>query len=149
MKGWGPRTSVCPSNPMESKLFGGISGDLCRDIPEVPENLEKKKLVFILTPYIRLRPPLALYRAHKQGKPGNPVFFFQSPRIRFLTRGLGPVKIAISGYFGSLLRYLKHLSRLFLASKAIFLRFFFKVLEEYPLKQDQKKHPLKVIFWAL
>ena len=24
MKGWGPKSSVCPSKPMETKLLGGI-----------------------------------------------------------------------------------------------------------------------------
>ena len=31
MKGWGPKSSGCPSNPRETKLFGGIS--LIRDGP--------------------------------------------------------------------------------------------------------------------
>ena len=25
VKGWGPKSSVCPSKPRETKLFGGIS----------------------------------------------------------------------------------------------------------------------------
>ena len=41
MKGWGPKSSVCPSKPRETKLFGGISRDFWRDIPRAPEKLKK------------------------------------------------------------------------------------------------------------
>ena len=44
VKGRGPKSSVCPSKPKETKLFGGISRDFWRDIPEVPEKFEKKKV---------------------------------------------------------------------------------------------------------
>ena len=47
MKGWGPKSSVCPSKPKVTKLFGGTSRNICRDIPEVPEKFEKNKVVFI------------------------------------------------------------------------------------------------------
>ena len=33
MKGWGPKSSVCPSKPRDTKLFGGTPG--------VPEKFEK------------------------------------------------------------------------------------------------------------
>ena len=46
VKGWGPKSSVCPSNPSETKIFGRMSRDFCRDIPGVPEKFEKKKFVF-------------------------------------------------------------------------------------------------------
>ena len=44
VKGWGPKSSVCPSKPRKTKLFGGISRDFCWDIPGTPENVEKKRL---------------------------------------------------------------------------------------------------------
>ena len=50
VKGWGPKSSVCLSKPGETKLFGGISRDVCRDIPGAPESL-KKYLCSILVPY--------------------------------------------------------------------------------------------------
>ena len=46
MKGWGPKSSVCPSNPGKSNFFGGISRDFAGDIPQVPEKFEKKKFGF-------------------------------------------------------------------------------------------------------
>ena len=50
MNGWGPKSSVCPSKPRETKLLGGISRDFCRVIPEVPEKFEKKVRVQFLAP---------------------------------------------------------------------------------------------------
>ena len=44
--GGGAKSSVCPSKPGETKLFGGISRDFCRDMPGVPEKFEKVKVVF-------------------------------------------------------------------------------------------------------
>ena len=44
VKGSGPKSSVCSPKPRETKLFGGISRDFGRDIPEVPEKSEKKKV---------------------------------------------------------------------------------------------------------
>ena len=32
VKGWGPKSPVCPSKPTETKLLGGISRHFCRDI---------------------------------------------------------------------------------------------------------------------
>ena len=46
VKGWGPKSSVCPSKHRETKLFGWISRDFARDILGVPEKFEKKKFVF-------------------------------------------------------------------------------------------------------
>ena len=43
MKGWGPKSSVCPSKRRETKLFGGIPRDFCRDMPGVPEKSEVSK----------------------------------------------------------------------------------------------------------
>ena len=48
--GWGPKSSVCRSKPRETKLLGGLSRDFCRDIPELPEKFEKKKLCSIFGP---------------------------------------------------------------------------------------------------
>ena len=45
VKGWGPKSSVCPSKPRETKLFGGISRDFWRDIPGEPEKFEKNVCV--------------------------------------------------------------------------------------------------------
>ena len=50
MKGWGPKSSVCPSKLRETKVFGGMSQDFCRDAPELPEKFEKKKVVFNFWP---------------------------------------------------------------------------------------------------
>ena len=52
VKGWGSKGSVCPSNPKETKLFGGISRGFARDIPGVPEKFEKKKFVFNFWPLV-------------------------------------------------------------------------------------------------
>ena len=41
-----PKSSVCPSKPRETKLFGGISRDFGRDIPGAPESLREKRFVF-------------------------------------------------------------------------------------------------------
>ena len=46
VKGWGPKSSVCPSKHRETKLFGGISRDLWRDIRGCPTSLRKKTFVF-------------------------------------------------------------------------------------------------------
>ena len=43
MKGWGPKSSVCPSKPGKTLLFGWDIPGCCWDIPEVPEKFEKKK----------------------------------------------------------------------------------------------------------
>ena len=48
VKGWGPKSSACPSKPRETKLFGRdrVFPEFCRDIPGVPGKFEKKKFVF-------------------------------------------------------------------------------------------------------
>ena len=48
MNGWGPKSSVCPLKPRETKLLGRISRDFCRDILEVPEKFEKRVCVHFL-----------------------------------------------------------------------------------------------------
>ena len=51
VKGWGPKSSVCPSKPKETKLFGGISHEFCWDISKVPEILEKMSLDQVVANY--------------------------------------------------------------------------------------------------
>ena len=50
MKGWGPKSSVCPSKPRETKLFWRDIPGFCRDIPEAPEKFEKKMFGFSFWP---------------------------------------------------------------------------------------------------
>ena len=52
VKGWGPKSSVCPSKPRETKLFRRDIPRFCLDIPGVPEKFEKKSLCSILVPYL-------------------------------------------------------------------------------------------------
>ena len=54
MKGWGPKSSVCPSKPRESNFFGGISLDLAW-ISEAPEKFEKKMFGFNFWPLGRIK----------------------------------------------------------------------------------------------
>ena len=51
MKGWGPKSLVCPSKPKETNIFGGISRDSCQDIPGAPKSLRNKSLCSIVGPY--------------------------------------------------------------------------------------------------
>ena len=54
MKGWGPKSSVCPSKPGKSIFLEGYPGIL-RDIPEAPEKFEKKMcLGSIFGPYSKI-----------------------------------------------------------------------------------------------
>ena len=49
VKGWLPKSSICPSKPRETKLFDGnhgISRDFAWDIPGMPDKFEKKEFVF-------------------------------------------------------------------------------------------------------
>ena len=48
--GGGPKSSIRPSKPRETKLLGGKSQDFCRDFPGAPEKFEKKKFVVIFGP---------------------------------------------------------------------------------------------------
>ena len=50
VKGWGPKSSVCPSKPWQTKLFGGISRDSCRVFRGCPTSLRKKVCVWFLSP---------------------------------------------------------------------------------------------------
>ena len=52
MKGWGPKSSVCPSKPRETKLFGGISRDFAGTSWGHPKSLRKKSLCSMLVPYL-------------------------------------------------------------------------------------------------
>ena len=54
MKGWGPKSSVCPSKPRGTKLIGGIFRDFFRDIPGCPKSLRKKVCVPFLASIVTL-----------------------------------------------------------------------------------------------
>ena len=45
VKGWGPKSSVCPSKPREKLFWRDIPG-FCWDTPGVPEKFEEKRFVF-------------------------------------------------------------------------------------------------------
>ena len=51
VKGWGPKSSVCPSKPRETKIFGGISRDFAGISRRCPKSLRKKSLCSIFVPY--------------------------------------------------------------------------------------------------
>ena len=53
MKGWGPKSSVCPSKSRESNFFWRDIPGFCRDIPEAPEKFEKKMFGFNFWPLLR------------------------------------------------------------------------------------------------
>ena len=42
-KGWGSKNSICPSKPKKTNFLGGMSRDICRNIPGVPEKLGNPK----------------------------------------------------------------------------------------------------------
>ena len=46
VKGWGSKSSVCPSKSRETKVFGGMSQDFGGISWGAPEKFEKKKFVF-------------------------------------------------------------------------------------------------------
>ena len=50
VKGWGPKSSVCPSKPRESNFFGGISRDFAGISRKRPKSLRKQCLGSILVP---------------------------------------------------------------------------------------------------
>ena len=50
MKGWGPKSSVCPSKPGKSDFFGGISRHFARISRRHPKSLRKKSLCSIFVP---------------------------------------------------------------------------------------------------
>ena len=51
VKGWGPKSSVCPSKPGKSNFLGGISRDFAGISRQCPKSLRKKSLCSILVPY--------------------------------------------------------------------------------------------------
>ena len=54
VKGWGPKSSVCPSKPRETKLFGGISWDFAGISPGGARRVrEKKACVQFLGPMLK------------------------------------------------------------------------------------------------
>ena len=50
VKGWGPKSSVCPSKPRETKLFGRISQDFAGISREHPKSW-RNKIVFNSRPH--------------------------------------------------------------------------------------------------
>ena len=50
MKGWGPKSSACPSKRGKSNLFGGISRDFAGRSRRCPKSLGKKVCVPFLAP---------------------------------------------------------------------------------------------------
>ena len=50
MKGWGPKSSVCPSKPGESNFFCGISREFAGISRRGPKSLRKKVCVQFLAP---------------------------------------------------------------------------------------------------
>ena len=50
VKGWGPKSSVCPSKPRESNFFGGISRDFAGISRGRPKSLRKKVCVQFSSP---------------------------------------------------------------------------------------------------
>ena len=50
VKGWGPKSSVCPSKPRETKLFGGTPRDFAGISQGRPKSLRKNSLCSILVP---------------------------------------------------------------------------------------------------
>ena len=53
MKGWGPKSSVCPSKPGKPNFFGGISRDFAGISRRRPKSSSKKSLCLIFLPYNR------------------------------------------------------------------------------------------------
>ena len=54
MKGWGPKSSICPSKPGKPNFFGGISRDFAGISRKCPKSLRKKGLCSIFVPYVYL-----------------------------------------------------------------------------------------------
>ena len=54
MKGWGPKSSACPSKPGKSDFWGGISRDFAGISRRFPEKFEKIKRVQVLAPDLRI-----------------------------------------------------------------------------------------------
>ena len=55
VKGWGPKSSVCPSKPRETKLFGGISRHFAGISGGHPKSLRKKVYVQFSSPNLKHR----------------------------------------------------------------------------------------------
>ena len=83
VKGWGPKSSVCPSKPRESNFCGGNIPGFCRDFPEAPEKFEKKKFGFNFWP-LREDPRSAKTRVLKS-KTRVPKHAFSKHSVAFAT----------------------------------------------------------------
>ena len=74
VKGWRPKSSVCPSKPRQTKLFWWDIPEFCRDILGAPEKFVKKKFVFNSHPLESLGkqsqkgldPLISEFRAYKE-----------------------------------------------------------------------------------
>ena len=55
MKGWGLKSSVCPSKPGKSNFFGGTSRDFAGISRRWPKSLRKESLCSIFGPYLSSR----------------------------------------------------------------------------------------------
>ena len=53
MKGWGQKSSVCPSKPRENPTFGGISRDVAGISWRRPKSLRKKHLCLTFVPILQ------------------------------------------------------------------------------------------------
>ena len=52
LKGWGPKSSACPSKARETKLFGRDIPGFCWDVSGAPEKFEEKMFVFNFGPLL-------------------------------------------------------------------------------------------------
>ena len=77
VKGWGPKSSVCPSKPGKPNFFGGISRDFAGISRRCPKSLRKKHLCFNFC-------SLSYNRAGPKGVSTNGVSMKRSnfPRLR-------------------------------------------------------------------
>ena len=91
MKGWGPKSSVCPSKPRESNAFWRDIPGCCRDIPEAPEKFEKKTFGFNFWPQVFGCAPQGSYSNTRDSKKDSEEpweGFWGRVLRRFLRRGL-------------------------------------------------------------
>ena len=92
VKGCGPKSSVCPSKPRETKFFGWISRDFARISRNCPKSLRKESLCSILGP----KTPNPAGRGHicggnLLGVPRYTKFFLQSPPSKAILWGVAAI----------------------------------------------------------
>ena len=83
MKGWGPKSSVCPSKPRENKPFGGISRDFAGNSLDIPPKgfIEKQK---VCVQFLVAKTPPAKMNSTKMGLIGRTP---KPPKGAYCTRG--------------------------------------------------------------